>query len=104
MQVLPRAQRQMIESALWWAEHRSALVASRWLSALEFAIRSLADDPDRFPLAAESDTFDFPLRQLSYGLSRRSTHRVLFAVRSDLVLVYALRHLAQAELMPDDLE
>ncbi len=94
----------MVESALWWAEHRSPSEASGWLSGLESAIRSLADDPDRFPVAAESDEFDFPLRQLNYGLSRHPTHRVLFAVQTDRVLVYAVRHLAQAELSPDDIE
>jgi len=75
----------------------------RWLSGLESAINNLGDDPDRYPLAAESDAFDFPLRQLNYGVSRHPTHRVLFAVHADRVLIYALRHLAQQELALGDL-
>ena len=93
----------LVESAAWWAEHRSQSEASRWLSGLESAINSLGDDPDRYPLAAESDAFDFPLRQLNYGVSRHPTHRVLFAVHADRVLIYAVRHLAQQELALGDL-
>ena len=71
---------------------------------MESAINGLAEDPERFPLAAESDRFEFPLRQLNYGLSRHRTHRVLYAVQADRVLVYSVRHLAQAEMNLDDLE
>jgi plasmid stabilization system protein ParE len=78
--------------------------ASRWLEGMESAIQSLAEHAERFPLATESTEFDFPLRQMSFGVSRRPTHRVLFSVHDDRVLVYAVRHLARQDLTPDDLE
>ena len=39
---------------------------------------------------------------LVYGVGRRPTHRAVFTVRSDLVLVLRVRHLAQKEISPDD--
>jgi hypothetical protein len=65
-------------------------------------LRSLEDDPDRCPFARENASIPIEIRQLSYGLSRK-THRAIFAVRSDRVVVYAIRHLAQRDLLPDDI-
>ncbi len=103
VQILPRAKRQLYDAALWWADHRSLAEASRWLEGIESAIQSLEQDAQRFPLASESAAFDFPLHQMNFGLSGHPTHRVLFFIGDDRVLVYAIRHLAQAELTPDDL-
>jgi hypothetical protein len=55
--VLPRAKRQLYESASWWAQHKSPAQASRWLDGSEQA----------------------------------------------LVIVYAIRHVAQKDLTPDDI-
>lgn len=71
---------------------------------MESAIQSLAEGAERFPLAAESAEFEFPLRQMTFGISRRPTHRVLYSLQDDRVLVYAVRHLAQDDLTPGDLE
>ena len=61
VQMLPRAKRQLYDAALWWAENRSAADASRWLEGMEYALQSLAENPERYPLAHESASFDFPL-------------------------------------------
>lgn len=101
--MLPRAKRQLYESALWWSEHRSAEQAARWMEGFEEALSTLQEDPERFALAPEDDAFSFIVRQLLYGLGRKKTHRAVFEVRDDQVLVHAIRHLAQADLSPDDL-
>lgn len=103
VQILPRAKRQLYDAALWWADHRSVAEAAHWIEGIESAIQGLSDDADRFPLAAESGMFDFPLRQLNFGVSRHLTHRVLFSVHEDRVVIYAIRHLAQEDVTPDDL-
>jgi plasmid stabilization system protein ParE len=102
--VLPRAKLQLYDAAIWWADHRSLEEAARWLEHLESAIRSLATDAERYPLAHESPNFDFPLHQMNFGFSRHPTHRVLFSVAGDRVVVYAVRHLAQKDLTPENLE
>lgn len=101
--VLPRAKRQLSDAALWWADHRSLAEAARWLEKIEAAIQNLASDAERYSLARESAAFDFELRQMNFGVSRRPTHRVLFSIENDSVIVYAVRHLAQQDLTPDDL-
>lgn len=104
VRVLPRAKRQLYDAALWWGDNRSVAEASRWLERIETAFQSLSEDAERFPLAFESADFDFPLHQMNFGVSGHPTHRVLFSVHTDRVLVYAVRHLAQQELVPEDLQ
>jgi len=53
-------------------------------------------------LAREDPRFPIELRQLNYGSGRRTTHRILFAIRSTRVVVYAIRHFAQQDWRSDD--
>ena len=48
--------------------------------------------------------FPFEVRQMTYGLGSRPTHRALFVIRPDMVYVIAIRHLAQRAVSPDDLD
>ncbi|MBW3539204.1 MAG: type II toxin-antitoxin system RelE/ParE family toxin [Planctomycetes bacterium] len=93
----------MYEAALWWAEHRDRDQAARWLDGFEREIESLADEPEKCGVAREDDDFPFTLRQLLYGLRRQKTHRAVFEIRGDEVIVHGIRHLAQRDLTPDDL-
>ena len=101
--VLPLAKRQLLEQALWWSENRSAEQAFRWLEGFERALNSLANDPERCSIARENDAFDIVIRELHYGLGSKATHRAVFEIRNDEVIVHSVRHLAQRDLTPDDL-
>jgi plasmid stabilization system protein ParE len=101
--ILPRAKRQMLDQALWWSENRSAEQAFRWLEGLEQALASLAENPERCGVARENDAFDVVIRELHYGLRNKATHRAVFEVRGDEVLVHCIRHLAQRDLTPEDI-
>jgi plasmid stabilization system protein ParE len=79
----------------WWAEHRSAEQAARWYDEFLRVILSLENDPDRSDLADENDRFPYEVRQLSFGIGRKPTHRLLFAIRPGEVVVLRVRHLAQ---------
>jgi plasmid stabilization system protein ParE len=87
----------------WWAKHRSAEQASRWLRGIEKAILGLAKNPERFGLAPENGHFPIEVRQLLFGLGRTPTHRVLFTIRPDSVFVFDLRHVSQELANLDDL-
>ncbi len=104
VQLLPRARIQLYESASWWAENRSVTQAARWLGEIETAIAALASEAERHPLAREAEAFEFALHQMNFGVSGSATHRVLFSFDDARVLVYAVRHLSQAELKSGDLE
>ena len=101
--ILPRAKRQLLDQATWWSENRSAEQAFRWLEGFERALDTLANNPERCRTARESAAFALVIRELHFGLGRRPTHRAVFEVRGDEVIVYTVRHLAQADLMADEL-
>jgi plasmid stabilization system protein ParE len=97
-----RAERDMQNAAAWWAKEHSPEQADRWLSGLDECLRSLGQTPMRCPLAAENDLVQFEIRELHYGAGRRPTHRAIFSIAEELVLVLAVRHSAQDRLRPDD--
>ena len=101
--VTPRAHIEFYNDALWWAEHHSVDQAMRWLDGFEQAIKSLTKKPDKYPFAWENDDFSYDLRQLTYGLSSKPTHRAVFEIRGGEVIVHGIRHLARRDLTPDDL-
>ncbi len=86
----------------WWAEHRSREQAANWYNKFAEAIESLADQPERYSLSHESSRFPFQIRDLRFGIGKRATHRAVFTIRKDMVLVLAIRHLAQREITPGD--
>ena len=100
--ILPNAEVQIYKSAIWWSENRSTQQAIRWVEGIESAIHSLVIDPEQHGIALENDAFSFTLRQLLYGLGSNATHRVLFEIRDDKVLVHTVRHVAQKEVGPED--
>jgi len=102
--ILPRAKRQLLEQAFWWSENRSTEQAFRWLDGFEQALASLADRPDRCAVARESDAFDVVIRELHYGLRGKATHRAVFEIRKDEVIVHSVRHSAQRDLTLDDIQ
>lgn len=98
------AERELEEAARWWAEHRSAEQAQRWYCGFLDAIRSLAENPTRCPLAGENHLFPAEIRELHFGLGSHPSHRAVFTLLTDVVLVLTIRHAAQADLTADDLE
>ncbi|MDH3717782.1 MAG: type II toxin-antitoxin system RelE/ParE family toxin [Planctomycetota bacterium] len=100
--ITDRAFGELDSACKWWSENRSAEQALRWYKGFIQSIRSLANNPERRPLAPENHAFPHEVRQLVYGVGHRPTHRAVFTMRSDLVLVLRVRHLAQKEISPDD--
>jgi plasmid stabilization system protein ParE len=88
----------------WWKENRSAEQADRWYRGIIDAARSLRRNPERCPPAAESDLLTQGIRQLLYGLGRKPTHRLVFAIDRETVIIFRIRHTSQDALSPDDLQ
>lgn len=82
----------------WWAKHRSQEQADRWYEACWRSILSLEQDPERCALARENGRLSYELRQLNFGLGSRPTHRIVFTMRHDRVVVLRVRHLAQGDI------
>lgn len=101
--VMPRAEHDLRESTAWWAENRSTELAGRWWDGILEAIQSLSTDSHRYPPARENANHPYELRELHFGLASRPTHRVLFTIRPDKIIVVAVRHVAQQDVPPEDL-
>ena len=87
----------------WWAEHRSAEQAARWYDGLMRAIHRLSAKSLEYPLANESEGVAIEIREMLFGLGRRPTHRVLFIIRPESILILCVRHVAQDVVPPDEL-
>jgi hypothetical protein len=59
--------------------------------AMEEAIASLANSPERRAFAPETDRSPFEVRQLLDG-RRPHAYRILFTIRGDVVHVLHIRH------------
>jgi len=93
-----RAAREIEEQYNWLAE-RSQAAADRWRNSLLEAIDTLADNPQRCPLAPEAEWYE-GLRQLLHG-KRRQVRCILFEIRGQTVVVLRVRHSAQDFLGPE---
>jgi len=101
--IMPEAEQNLWDAAQWWATNRSIAQAQRWYDGFVDMLESLADQPQRCPLARENGDFPYELRELHYGIGSRPTHRALFTVRPDAVVVLSIRHGSQRDVTPDDL-
>jgi len=79
------------------AEH-SLQAADRVYDLLQKSFESLADFPSRHPRARESPRESTEIRQCVVG-----RHRILFRVLADSVQILRVRHVAQDDLKPGEL-
>jgi plasmid stabilization system protein ParE len=98
-----RARQELEDAFNWWAMHRSSEQAARWYNGFLDRLSMLSTTADRCTSAREFEQFPYDLRELHYGVGRRATHRALFTIRPDAVLVVSIRHVAQRDVTPDDI-
>jgi plasmid stabilization system protein ParE len=96
-----KAELQLHSAADWYAQHNRQ-VADDWFNGLVATLDALTSNAERFPLARENDDFPFELREMLYGSGRRKTHRILFVIRPDSIVVHQIRHVAQRNITSDD--
>jgi plasmid stabilization system protein ParE len=96
--IASRAEQEAQANHDWWAKNRSAEQAAHWYDEFLSAALSLEENPDRCALAAESSRFPYEIRQLNFGLSGKRTHRIVFTIRPNTVVVLRVRHLAQEDI------
>lgn len=98
-----KAARDIADAAAWWARERSAEQAERWYQGIRAAISSLATSPESYPFATEREVLPYDVRELHFGLGAKPTHRVIFTIVGETVLVLTVRHAARRPLQPEDL-
>lgn len=87
----------------WWSENRSPDEADRWLRGIDRALLALAHDAGRHAFATEPTLRDAGVRQRNFGVGSRPTHRVLYTIQGDEVIVYRVRSAKQVDLGVDQL-
>lgn len=87
----------------WWSKNRSVEQSECWYRQLVTAFDQINTNPDHSLLAGENYKYPFELRQANFGLSGKRTHRILFTIRPDMILVLRVLHLARDALSEEDL-
>lgn len=87
----------------WWATHRSKKQAVRWYEGIFKKMEQLKENPESHSHSRENGFFPYEIRDLLFGLGRRKTHRAVFTIKDNQVVVLTVRHLAQDELQPDQI-
>jgi plasmid stabilization system protein ParE len=96
--ITSRAEQEAQANHDWWAANRSPEQAARWYDEFLKTAYSLEENPDRFPVATESDRFPYEVRQRTFGIGRKATHRLVYVIRPNEVMILRVRHLAQQEI------
>lgn len=87
----------------WWFKNRSEAEADRWLIGIDKQIRALSSTANSETLATEVSLRKAEIRQATFGLGRKPSHRILFAIKGTEVVVYRIRAFKQDLLELDDL-
>jgi hypothetical protein len=101
--VLTERAKQQLDAASAWYDGNAPEIANDWYNGFLDALTSLEINPDQHSIARESNEFVTQIRQLLFGLGKRKTHRAVFSIHRDRVVVRAIRHLSQRDLERDDL-
>src|SRR4051794_8142269 len=81
-----------LRTACKYIRKHSKQAARAWVKGARRKIKTLAQHPERSPLAPESTSFHEPIRELLYGSGNRGTYRILFVVLGNSVFVLHVRH------------
>jgi plasmid stabilization system protein ParE len=92
VRITSRAQREAQANHDWWAENRSAEQAARWYNDFLNAALSLERNPEGHAVAAENDRFPYEIRQLNFGIGRKPTHGLVYAIRPKEVVILRVRY------------
>ncbi|QDT36423.1 type II toxin-antitoxin system RelE/ParE family toxin [Stratiformator vulcanicus] len=84
-----RAERQLLEAVEWY-EVNAPQFSESWYRSILQSIATLETDPHRLPHAREDHHLQMELRELHFGYRKRMTHRILFVVRDDEVLIRSI--------------
>jgi plasmid stabilization system protein ParE len=100
--VLARA-RADVDAIFQWIYERSPAGAASWYAAWLEAADSLATNPIRFARAAESDQFDYEVRERFFKTRRGRRYRIVFTIVESELRILRVRGPGQRPLQPDEL-
>lgn len=87
----------------WWGKKHSLQQAEAWYRAIHREISHLRHTALTCPLATEKVLRPEGIRQLLFGIGKRPTHRIVFSVDEQEVIVLRIRHVGRGRLRKKDL-
>jgi plasmid stabilization system protein ParE len=99
--VVQRSARHDIQAMHEWISEQAPVTADRWLDRLETAIKTLKQNPQRCPLAAECHRLSVDVHQLLFG-KRPFVFRVLYVIDPPNVRVLCVRRAQRKALTTGD--
>ena len=97
-----KARRDIEKEARYLRREYGARVENRWRSQVNRFLIQLETEPHRYARAEEAEDLQRDLRELIIGKKRGTTHRVLFTIRGNLVVVHRVRQAAQDRLTEEE--
>jgi hypothetical protein len=101
--VMLRHAEQDLEAARRWAARHAPQTTDRWLHRFYQALQTLAENPDRCPIARENDRINIGLREFLFG-RKPNVFRVIFVVRANQVRILRIRRAQRRRLSRKDIE
>lgn len=95
-----RAEAQLANSYQYY-RRQAPVAAANWLNRILAAARTLDRNPERCPVAPESDRAGYELRELLFG-KRGRKFRILFTIRGQLVSVMFVRRASRGPIPADE--
>ena len=89
------AEQNIQQNYQWWCDNRDPDQAAKWYESIYPAIASLGQMPRRCAFAREQEMYAGELRQLYFGIGRKATHRIIFTIEDQAVIVLAVLHQRQ---------
>lgn len=87
----------------WWGENRSIEQANRWLEGLYATMLGLATTAGSQTLATEIVLRKAGIRQATFGLGSRPSHRIIYGIEGEQVIIYRVRAFKQDDMNLGDL-
>ena len=100
--VLGPLARNDLEEAYQYAASREPVAAARWYHRFINALQTLSERPDRGPLSLENGKSPVELRDFLFG-KRPYIFRVIYTIRTDVVLIIRIRRAQRRRIGPDEL-
>lgn len=100
---LQRLARLDLWQAFEWAQERAPHTAERWFDRFRESIRTLAELPERRPLAVKTRRAGRDVHELLFG-HRPNVFRVLYIIDGDIVRVLRIRRGQRRPLTKGEIE
>lgn len=95
--ITPQAEADLRNVYRYIRKQGAPISARKWLDGARKQIKTLANLPDRNPLAPEAHAFNEPIRELLYGKGQRGTYRIFYIIIDKSVFVL---HIRQGSMLP----